>query len=77
MASPYYYANKRVLMVCNFLDDDAEAKFYAPSGFSFDGIEILGRDGIWEKCDYVRKGKEIGIENGVFKALSTTVLRFV
>lgn len=77
MVSPYYYANKRVLMVCNFLDDDAEAKFYAPSGFSFKEIEILDRDGIWEKCDYVRKGKEIGIENVTFRAMSTTVLRLI
>ena len=64
-------------MVCNFLDDDAEAKFYAPSGFSFEEIEILDRDGIWKKCDYVRKGKEICIENATFRAMSTTVLRFI
>lgn len=71
--SPYYFAGNNVLMLLNFLDDDAPLRFTLPCGFCLKTLTVIDRDGTRRRLQYRLNGNNVETDEKA-KAMSSTVI---
>ena len=76
MCCPYYFADSRVLIVNNFSLDEQKCAFYLPSGFTFNAVRILSRNGEWLPARFTRKGDKVTLTGKIFAPLKSTAIKF-
>ena len=71
--SPYYFARNNVLMLLNFLDDDAPLAFTLPDGFALKKLTVINRDGTRRNLAFRLNGADVETDEKA-RAMSSTVL---
>ena len=76
MCCPYYFADNGVLIVNNFSIDEQKCAFFVPTGFTFNAVRILSRNGEWLPARFTRKGDKVTLTGKIFAPLKSTAIKF-